>query len=185
MKKIIEAGIEKINATKIIFEKIKSDGKDKITIGNVKYKLNSNVHMVGWGRESVMLGAGLEKIIGKQMKKGFLVVPEKTISEMWNHQSWYPKLDTKISYFEVGYDGQPNEKTCVANKNIAEYCKKLNKKDILVVILSGGTDDLLCLPKGNIGIQEKIHLLEKLKAAKASRKEINTIRKKLSEIRGH
>ncbi|XP_033214787.1 glycerate kinase-like isoform X2 [Belonocnema kinseyi] len=184
MKKIIEAGIEKVNATKIIFEKIKFNGKDKITIGSVKYTLKCNVHMAGWGRESVMLGASFEKIIGSHMKKGFLVVPKKTISDMWNHQSWYPKLDTKISYFEVGDDGQPNEKTWVANKKIAEYCKSLNKKDILVVILSGGTDDLFCLPKGNIGIQEKIHLLEKLKAAKASRKEINTIRKKLSQIRG-
>ena len=185
MKKIIEAGVEKVNATDIVAEKIKFDGKSKMVIGSVKYTLKNNVHMVGWGRESVILGAAFEKIIGNQMKKGFLVVPQKTISGMWNYQSWYPKLNTRISYFEGGDNGQPNEKTWEANKKIADYCKKLKKKDILVVILSGGTDDLLCLPKGNVGIEEKVHLFEKLKAAKASEEEINIVRKKLSQLRGN
>ena len=184
MKEIIEAGVEKVNANKILFEKIKFNGKDKMSIGSIKYKLKNNVHMVGWGIETVMLGVTFEKIIGQQMKKGFLIVPQGTLFKMWDYPSWLPKLDTKISYFEVGSDGQPNEKTLQANKKVVEYCKKLKKKDILVLILSGGTDDLLCLPKGNLIIREKIRFLEELKAENVSGREIDIIRKRLSQIRG-
>lgn len=178
MTEIMGAGLENVKPMNVI-EKIRFDGKNKLTIGKSKYKLKNNVHLVGWGRQSLMLGAAFEKLIGDQMKKGFLVVPQET---MGNYQSLFSKLDTVITYFEV--DHQPNEETLEANKKILEYCKKLKKTDILVVILSAGTDNLLCLPKGNIGVKEKMLFLKEMKNAKATEEEINIIRKKLSQIRG-
>ncbi|XP_043466587.1 glycerate kinase-like [Leptopilina heterotoma] len=173
MKEIIEAGVDNVKATNVIASKIKYDGNDKLTIGKAKYKLKNNVHMVGWGEESATIGAAFEELIGEQMKKGFLVVGQETSIAM-NYQSL-------ITYLKVGNDYQ---ETLEANKKIFEYCKKLKKTDILVVILSAGTDDLLCLPKGNIGVKEKIRFLNEMKNANATKEEINIIRKKISLIRG-
>ncbi|XP_051171154.1 glycerate kinase-like isoform X2 [Leptopilina boulardi] len=178
MKEIMKSGIESVRGEKIIAEKVKFDGNDKLTIGKVKYKLKNNVHMIGWGMETAIIGVAFEKLIGEQMKKGFLIVSKKEISSINYYKSL--QFDTMITYFEV----DDHREIIEANKMIFEYCKKLKKTDILVVILSAGTNDLLCLPRGNIGVKEKIHFLREMKNANATKEEINIIRKKLSLIRG-
>ncbi|XP_024945233.1 glycerate kinase isoform X2 [Cephus cinctus] len=184
MKTIIEAGVEKVNASTVLLNKIKFDGKSTLTVQDTKYKLQYNVHMIGWGKEAIMLGGAFEKLIGKHLKKGWLIVPRKTIFNMWNYPSWLPKLDTRITYAEVGTDGKPDEKSVEIGRKIVEYCRGLMKNDILFVILSGGTDDLLCCPPKTISVKDKLDVLATLKASNATCKDINVVRNKLSILRG-
>ncbi|XP_046613602.1 glycerate kinase-like [Neodiprion virginianus] len=183
MKSILVAGLDKVNALKVVGDKVKLEGST-MTINGSKYKLKSNVHMVGWGRETLMLGASLEKLIGKHLRKGFLVVPRGSVSGMWDNPLWFPALNSRITFLEGGSMGMPNEKSVEATRGIADYCKKLRKADILVVVLSGGTEALLNCPKGAIRLEEVEEVLSILKTAKATPMEIDAVRRKLSAVFG-
>ncbi|XP_076765865.1 glycerate kinase [Xylocopa sonorina] len=184
LSKIVETGIKCVYTSVIIPNKIKFDGKSILSIKGVKYKLKNNLHIVGWGKEAVTMSSAFERIVGKQLKKGWMVVPRKSIFMMWSFPEAFPPLDSRISYVEAGSDGQPDEKSVLATRRIINYCKKLKRRDLLIVMLSQGIDDLLCLPRDTITLRDKLRVLNRLKAAKATPEEINIVRNKLSAIRG-
>lgn len=155
-----------------------------LIINNVKYKINNNLHIVGWGKEVVTMSSAFERMVGKQLKKGFIVVPRKSISMMWSFPDAFPKLDSCITFVEAGTEGQPDEKTIEITRKIMNYCKRLKKRDLLIVMLSRDLDDLLCCPHDTITLRDKLKVLNKLKAANATLEEINIVRNKLSAIRG-
>lgn len=130
------------------------------------------------------MSSAFEKVVGKQLKRGFIVVPRKSISMMWNFPEAFPKLDSRITFVEAGMDGQPDQKTVEITQKIVKYCKRLKKRDLLIVMLSRGLDDLLCCPQNKITLKDKLRVLNKLKTANATLEEINIVRNKLSAIRG-
>lgn len=168
----------------IIPKKIKYDGRTKLTIKDVKYKLKRNVHIIGWGKEAVVTSTMFERMLGKQVKRGFMVVPHRAISMMWDYPTTFPKLSSRITFMEVGKDGQPDKKMVEITRKIATYCKRLKKRDLLIVMLSRDVDDLLCYPRDPITLKDKLRVLDRLKAANATAEEINIVRNKLSAIRG-
>ncbi|XP_053996960.1 glycerate kinase-like [Hylaeus anthracinus] len=184
LSNVVETGIKCVYTAVIIPEKIKYDGRSILSIKGVRYRLRNNLHMVGWGKEAVTMSSAFERVIGKQLKKGWMVVPRKSIFMMWSFPEAFPKLDSHISYVEAGTDGQPDEKSVEATKRIINYCKKLKRKDLLIVMLSQGIDDLLCCPREEITLRDKLRVLNRLKTAGATPEEINTVRNKLSAIRG-
>ncbi|XP_076621622.1 glycerate kinase [Colletes latitarsis] len=184
LSNVVETGIKCVYTSVIIPEKIKYDGRSILSIKGVRYRLKNNLHMVGWGKEAVTMSAAFERIVGKQLKKGWMVVPRKSIFMMWSFPEAFPKLDSHISYVEGGVDGQPDEKSVEATRRIVNYCKKLKRKDLLIVMLSQGIDDLLCCPREEITLRDKLRVLNRLKTAGATPEEINTVRNKLSAVRG-
>ncbi|KAL2711787.1 glycerate kinase-like [Vespula squamosa] len=184
MSTIVEDGIKSVYTSAIIPKKIKYDGKSTLTIKEVKYKIRNNLHIVGWGREAITMSSAFEKIVGKQLKKGWMVIPRKSVFMMWSFPEAFPKLDSRITYVEGGSDGNPDDKVVQVNRKITEYCKKLKKRDILIVMLSHNVDDLLCCPKETITLKDKLRLLNRLQQLNATSEEINIVRNKLSAIRG-
>ncbi|XP_034187495.2 glycerate kinase isoform X1 [Osmia lignaria lignaria] len=184
LKKVIETGIKCVYTSVIIPEKIKYDGKSILTIKDVKYRLRNNLHIVGWGKEAITMSAALERIVRKQLKKGWMVVPRKSLFMMWSYPEAFPRLDSRISYVEAGTDGEPDLKTVEATRKILNYCRKLKKRDLLIVMISQGSDDLLCCPRDTITLRDKLRVINRLKAVQATPEEINTVRNKLSAIRG-
>lgn len=181
---IINGGIKCVNSSAIIPKKIKYNGRTTLIIHNVKYKINNNLHIVGWGKEAIIMSSALERMVGKQLKKGFIVVPRKSISMMWSFPEAFPKLDSCVTFVEAGTEGQPDEKAIEITRTIANYCKRLKKRDLLIVMLSQDLDDLLCCPRDTITLRDKLRILNRLKAANATLEEINIVRNKLSAIRG-
>lgn len=155
-----------------------------MTIQGVKYKIKNNLHIVGWGKEAGIMSTEFERVVGKQLKKGFIVLPRKSISTMWSYPEVLPKLDSRINLAEVGTDGLPDREAVENARKIANYCKRLKKRDLLIVMLSRDSDDLLCCPRDTITLRDKLRVLNRLKAANATPEEINIVRNKLSAIRG-
>ncbi|XP_032671021.1 glycerate kinase-like isoform X2 [Odontomachus brunneus] len=184
LRSIIEAGIKSIQPSAIVSEKIKYDGRATMTIKDAKYKIKNNLHIVGWGKEAGVMSTAFERIVGRQLKKGFIVVPRKSISTMWSYPEAFPKLDSRINFVEVGTDGLPDDGAVDIARKIANYCKRLKKRDLLIVMLSRDSDDLLCCPQDTITLRDKLRVLNRLKAANATPGEINIVRNKLSAIRG-
>ncbi|XP_076299631.1 glycerate kinase [Lasioglossum baleicum] len=184
LSRAVERGIKCVYTSVILPQKIKFDGKSVLSIKGVRYKVKKNLHLVGWGKEAITMSAAFERIVGRQLKKGWVVVPRKSLFRMWSYPEAFPRLDSAISYVEAGSNGLPDDKSVAATKRIVNYCKKLKRKDLLIVMLSHGIDDLLCCPRDGIALRDKLRAINRLKAAEATPEEINTVRNKLSAIRG-
>jgi len=76
----------------------------------------------------------------------------------------------------------PDERSVEGARKIVELLKKCGKKDLVLVLISGGGSSLLCYPKVNLELFQGITRL--LIKSGADIKEINCVRKKLSNVKG-
>jgi len=78
----------------------------------------------------------------------------------------------------------PDKNGLMASKFIEKILSTSKKDDLVLVFLSGGGSALLTYPVENINLTEKIKLNKFLLESGADIKEINTVRKHLSKIKG-
>jgi len=90
-----------------------------------------------------------------------------------------PKLD----YFEAGHP-LPDDVSVAAARRTLALAERAKEDDLVFVCISGGGSALLCLPGGGITLDEKKAVTRGLLGAGADIRELNVVRKHLSEIKG-
>lgn len=78
----------------------------------------------------------------------------------------------------------PEEPNVDATKTLLTHCSGLATGDTVVCLLSGGGSSLLTLPLAGISLTDKQQITSQLLHCGASIREINTVRKKMSGIKG-
>ncbi len=78
----------------------------------------------------------------------------------------------------------PDDSGLLASKFIEDKLQSLGENDLILFFLSGGGSALLPYPAGNINLEEKIEVNKFLINSGANIREINTVRKHLSKIKG-
>lgn len=78
----------------------------------------------------------------------------------------------------------PNEETLKASSHIYQLITSLGNRDSLIVVITGGGSALLCLPEGNITMEDIIELSSLLSSAGASIEELNTVRRHMDILKG-
>ncbi|WP_169545926.1 glycerate kinase type-2 family protein [Sneathiella aquimaris] len=89
----------------------------------------------------------------------------------------------KIRVIEAGHP-VPDEQGEKAAREILALAHSLTENDLLICLISGGGSALLSLPAGGIDFAEKKKINKALLKSGATISEINTVRKKLSAIKG-
>ena len=92
----------------------------------------------------------------------------------------------KVKGFKCFSSGHPipDKNGLLASLHIEKKLHSLSEKDLVLFFLSGGGSALLPYPSTNITIDQKVSLNRKLLSSGADIKEINTVRKHLSKIKG-
>ena len=92
----------------------------------------------------------------------------------------------KVKGFKTFVSGHPipTNKGLKASKYIEKYLEKTSKNDLVLLFLSGGGSALAPYPAGEISLHDKIKVNVELIESGANIKEINTVRKHLSKIKG-
>lgn len=72
----------------------------------------------------------------------------------------------------------------MASQKIVQMIESLTETDILFVLITGGGSALAPLPKSPVTLTEKQDLIRALSRAGASIEEINTVRTRLSALKG-
>jgi len=123
--------------------------------------------------------------IGKaawQMAKAALeagLKPEKGI--VITKYGHIPAPLTGLEMFEAGHP-IPDEASCAAAKRALELTEGLTADDLVLVLISGGASALFEAPL--VPLEELAHITAQLLSCGASITEINTIRKRLSSVKG-
>ena len=167
----VEAAIEAATPSNVVGSIVELDN-DTLHIGTDVYDLNqySDIIVVGGGKAAGQMTKTLESILGEYLTGGTVVTND-------------PTSTTKIEMVN-GSHPIPNENGVKGTESILRLAEKANKDTLVLAAISGGGSALLSAPSGSISLDELQDITEDLLASGASIREINTLRKHLSEIKG-
>jgi len=175
---IFNYGISSVQPTNILEKFIKVQ-KEKIVIQeNSKKIIYTNLNkvlIVCIGKASVDMGKKIKEIFKKsnfKTEKGVLIVNKENFSN--------------ISGFKCFSSGHPipNKNGLVASKFLEKYLSKLKANDLVLIFISGGGSALAPYPVNGVSLKDKIVMNKILLECGANIKEINTVRKHLSKLKG-
>jgi glycerate kinase len=86
--------------------------------------------------------------------------------------------------YEGAKNNLPDAIAHLAAVDIYNQALSCTEKDILLVLMSGGGSALLPLPTPPIGLEEKLQAITVLSQAGATIRQLNTVRKHLSMVKG-
>jgi hydroxypyruvate reductase len=182
MRRMAEAvflkALSAVDPSKILKDRIRIE-KDHVQIRmeeNLEKTFNLNtfnkIFLVGTGKASNSMAQAIEEIFGERITKGL-------ITTKYGHL--LPLKKTEI--IEAGHP-IPDQNGYEGAKKIQNLLKESGPNDLVIFLLSGGASALLPFPAEGIGLKEKQEVTQLLLDCGADIKEINTIRKHLSQMKG-
>lgn len=158
---IIEGSIADVMPDRAVEEKLEAmDLKGKVFV--------IAIGKAAWGMARVS-----DKILKDKLYKGIIVTK-------YNHSQG------NLEKFEIVESGHPipDDNSIIGAEKIIKLMKEVSEHDTVLMLLSGGGSSLVELPVEGVALAEIQDITQQLLFSKADITEINTIRKKLSLVKG-
>lgn len=184
---IFRRAIDAVMPQQLIGKKMRLiEEEGKLVIGEKSYNVNENIYLVGFGKAVSGMARALEDVLGRHLMKGVISVPFGTtkLMEETGRNKMLPRPNGKIRLLEGAKDNIPDESAWQAATNIVSLVSGLDSRDLLIVLISGGGSALLPLPLPPVTLEEKQNLIKELSAKGATIQELNSVRKRLSIVKG-
>jgi glycerate-2-kinase len=166
---ILNAGFSSISTENAIRNLVRIDGETLHVDGHIfdlnKYK---NIYCIAFGKASGDAVLTLESILGAKLHGGVAL-----------DKSEYP---TQLVKLYRGTHPRPSEDNVKASGEIYKLAEGLGEEDLAFVVVSGGGSSLLCWPESEC--QQGLLLYEAFLKVGGTIREINTIRKHISSLKG-
>jgi hydroxypyruvate reductase/glycerate 2-kinase len=172
-EKIFLAGVESVSPDKLIRRSVSING-NMLFISDFSISLNliNQIFVIGAGKASGGMAKELESILGNRINGGHIIVK-------YGHGN-------KLKYINISEAGHPvpDSNGLDVTKKIRSLLNETRNDDLVICLLSGGGSALLTdLPEGAT-IEDMVKINNLLLSSGADIKEINTVRKHLSKIKG-
>lgn len=169
---IIEHAIRAADPYSATKDLIKKEG-EILFLDNTRYELEGvNIYVVGAGKASQPIAFALEEILGDRITEGILALKQGEKSVL-----------TKIETLEASHP-VPNKVSYLAAERIIEVSNKATENDIVFAIFTGGSSSLVVYPARGLRLDDLQTVYRLLLNCGASIREINAVRKHLSQIKG-
>ena len=148
--------------------------KDQLVVSDVTLNLSEyqRIMCVGAGKAAGHMSQTLENIMRDYLEGGRVIVKDG-----------YGTHTHKVHTVEASHP-LPDIRGVRATKKILKLTSTLTRKDLLIVLLSGGASSLLCSPAQGLTLTDKRQTTNLLLRCGANIHELNTVRKHLSGIKG-
>lgn len=163
----------KQDANYIISESIKNvlpDEAVKKALSNKEFG-EGKIYVVAAGKAAWQMAKAVSDILGDNIEKGVVVTKYDHVNGPIDH----------MTCFEAGHP-VPDENSFIGTQSAIDLVSDLQKEDTVLFLLSGGGSALF--EKPFISKEELADLTQQLLACGADITEINTIRKRISAIKG-
>jgi len=173
LARLLKAGLAAVDPVCAVRRSVKRVGP-VIQVGRNQYDLRNyaRVVTVGAGKAAARMGAALENLLGNRLGSGLVVVKYGYVTET-----------RMIEVLEAGHP-LPDRSGQKAAERLLGLVRELAPNDLLFVLLSGGASSLLPMPAAGLTLADKQETTQLLLRSGATIREINTVRKHLSAIKG-
>jgi glycerate-2-kinase len=173
LSKLIVRGLDAVDARTAVGHAISRNGEE-LKIGRRRYDLRryERIVVVGAGKATASMARAVEQRLGPRLQGGFVVVKYGHVVPT-----------RRIVVAEAGHP-VPDRSGQRAAARLCAMAAELGRRDLLIVLLSGGASSLLPAPVAGVTLADKQRTTQELLRCGASIREINTVRKHLSRIKG-
>src|SRR3989344_2363725 len=168
---IINAGLEAIQPDQVIVQNI-TLVNNILKLQNNEFDLSSyhNVFLIGLGKGSAGISKLIENILGEKLTSGYVI---DTTPETFN------KLE-----FTLGTHPLPSKENFEFTQKSLSTLYNVSPQDLILVVICGGGSAMLVSPINGVTLEDKININKALLKSGADIKEMNTVRKHLSRVKG-
>lgn len=178
---IFQAGIDAVRSDRLVRSAVRVDG-DWLIVGDDELHLPEigRIIVVGAGKAGAGMAAGLEEALGPQVLRdkqvtGWLNVPADCVR---------PLAAIHLHAARPAGANEPTEAGIAGSQQNLELVRSAEPRDICLCLISGGGSALLPLPVEGVSLADKQFLTRFLSSRGANIRELNTVRKQLSRIKG-
>ncbi|XP_033114564.1 glycerate kinase-like [Anneissia japonica] len=184
-KQIFEAAVAAVLPHQMISRSLVVDGS-RLLVDGCSYTLDRNVHMVGFGKAVIGMARSVEDMLGQHLVKSVISVPFGIQDSLRSsgQLDLLLKQGSKVKVLEGAVDNLPDESAVQAADEIAAVVEGVGEDDVLIVLVSGGGSALLPSPLPSVSLEDKLQATTTLARKGATIQELNTVRKKLSKLKG-
>jgi glycerate 2-kinase len=170
---IFRAALDAADPQRAVLRNLKFDGRT-LTAARRRYSLSKfdRIQVIGAGKAGAAMAAAVEGVLGRRISSGFVNVPEGTrthVRRIELNESGHPVPDRR------GLDGA---------RRITEIARNAGERDLLLCLISGGASALMPDPAPPITLAALQHATRQLLASGADIRELNTVRKHISQLKG-
>jgi glycerate 2-kinase len=170
---IIEYALSEVDPYRATKEQVRLEG-DKLLVGEdvIDISLIENIYVVGGGKATYPIALALDEILADRITDGFVVV------------KYGQKQSLKHIRIAEASHPLPDERSHEACRQIFDIAEKAGENDLVFCIITGGSSALCVGPVDGLSFEDKQTINRLLVSSGAEIKEINTVRKHLSSIKG-
>jgi len=172
-REIFDAAVRAVDPAEAIRRHLVRDG-DRLAIGGERVDLGAvrEVVVVGLGKAGAPMAAAVEEILGARIARGVVVT-----------KYGHVQPTRVIRIHEAGHP-VPDDAGMVGARAVLDQVTGLDSGDLVLVLISGGGSALTPAPVEGVTLAEKQALTKALLACGADIREMNTLRKHISRIKG-
>ncbi len=168
-----DKAIASVDSYKVVSNKLSNE---EIFFGTSSIKVLSfnDLYVIGAGKAGSMMAKAVEDKLGGKVREGFVNVPAKTDK--------VARL-SKIKLNPAGHP-LPDEGSITGAKEILRIAKEASEGDLVLTLISGGGSALMEYPMKGITLEDLREMNRLLVLSGADIREINSVRKHVSMIKG-
>ena len=132
------------------------------------------IFVIGGGKASGHMAEAVEKLLGKWITRGLVIIPDYLRPRPQGHRIKYRAATHPI----------PTHKGMASVLEMLDLIGDVSRDDMVIVLLSGGASALMPLPAQGMSLRDEARVTALLLKSGAGIEEINTVRKHLSQLKG-
>ena len=176
-RKIINAAIQAVDPYKCVMNTIRIEN-GQLIINEHRLSLENfgRVFLIGLGKSAVPMAKGMIDIFGTRLDSAVVITKDKKFLEADGYKN---RLVVHLGGHPV-----PSSASITGTKAVLKSLPKLNKRDLVLVLISGGGSALFTQPVEGVSLDDLQVLTQTLLKCGADINEINTLRKHLDRVKG-
>jgi hydroxypyruvate reductase len=178
---IWRAGVAAVRSDRLVQATVRVEG-DVLHVAEHQFPLADidRIAIVGAGKAGAGMALGLEEALGPRVlfakrAAGWVNVPADCVR---------PLACTTLHPARPAGKNEPTEEGITGTNQILEIAAGLGPRDLCICLISGGGSALLPAPVDEVSLADKQSVTRFLSGAGANIRELNTVRKPLSRVKG-
>jgi len=139
----------------------------------------NRVYLLAVGKAAMGMAIEGRERIGPKLHDALVVVPGPVRETLGSPPLGLPRLRVMAGAHPI-----PDESSEAAGRSALEFVADAQRDDLIVFMLSGGASALMAVPADGLTLADKVAVTSALMNAGASIRELNTVRRHLSAIKG-
>ncbi|HOV62572.1 MAG TPA: glycerate kinase [Spirochaetia bacterium] len=178
---IFKAGVARVDPRPMVRNALRLEGNRLIVdaAGDPhSWDLGSydRILVLGYGKAGARMALGAEDVLGEKISAGIVAV-----------KAGYAERCSRVRIIEAAHP-VPDDSSVEAARSIIELARTADARTLVIVLVSGGGSAILCAPYDDgthrISLRDKAAVTKELLASGADIRQMNTVRRHLSAVKG-